>query len=466
MEWELITANLAGSVRREQLMGRDYLVAPLTLIVPGVLNGSQGPLYYPPEEIAKNASAWNGMPIVVYHPRRDGRDVSARDPEVLNRSGIGTVLRAKVDGKLTAEGWFDIRQTRRVDNRVLHMLEAGRAGEISTGLYTRNEPVENGEHDGRKYVAIARDYRPDHLAILPDQKGACSVDDGCGLNVNADNLPASAYAYAPDPDKPSTWKLRIDDAAHVGGAVAAIGKGFRGNKVSIPEKDLPAVKKKIKAAWLKFHKDKSAEDLPAILRNSRRKTMNEKQRKELIDSLVTNSCCWEEEDRETLNEFSDKKLTALKGQIDKETELTANIKKTKKELDDLKKKKTTEEDDDEKAKFPPTKNQEAVDLKPQTAEEWLAAAPKEIQDDLQFARNEKAKQRQSLVDRLVANVKEEARDAYAKRIQTFDLGALQDLALAIPEEKPATNWEGAAGAPVYNRKPSDNLVRMGLPGEY
>jgi hypothetical protein len=51
---ELLTANFAGKVRERRMGGRDYLVAPLSLIVPGVLNGSQGPLYYPEEEIARN----------------------------------------------------------------------------------------------------------------------------------------------------------------------------------------------------------------------------------------------------------------------------------------------------------------------------------------------------------------------------------------------------------------------------
>lgn len=33
--------------------------------------------------------------------------------------------------------------------------------------------------------AVARNHRPDHLAILPDQVGACSLADGAGLIRNA-----------------------------------------------------------------------------------------------------------------------------------------------------------------------------------------------------------------------------------------------------------------------------------------
>lgn len=91
-----------------------------------------------------------------------------------------------------------------------------------------------------------------------------------------ERLSASDYAYVPDPKKPSTWKLRIDDAHHVEGAIAALGKGYRGEKVVIPQRDLPAVKRKVLAAWRKFHgKD---EKPPSILTNG------------LGDSMYTRNC--------------------------------------------------------------------------------------------------------------------------------------------------------------------------------
>lgn len=77
-----------------------------------------------------------------------------------------------------------------------------------------------------------------------------------------EELKASYYAYTPDKEKPSTWKLRIDDARHVAAAVAALGKGLRGNKVDIPADDLEAVKKKVAKAYKKFFPDN---DLPEVL---------------------------------------------------------------------------------------------------------------------------------------------------------------------------------------------------------
>ena len=59
--------------------------------------------------------------------------------------------------------------------------------EVSTGLFTENVQA-NGVFGGKAYHAIATNYRPDHLAILPDQIGACSIEDGAGLlRVNVKN---------------------------------------------------------------------------------------------------------------------------------------------------------------------------------------------------------------------------------------------------------------------------------------
>lgn len=87
------------------------------------------------------------------------------------------------------------------------------------------------------------------------------------------SYPAGDYAYVPDATMPSTWKLRLTsapggnpDPAIVGAAVAALGKGFMGNKVQIPAADLEAVKKKVHAAWLKANPDKDPKkDMPSVI---------------------------------------------------------------------------------------------------------------------------------------------------------------------------------------------------------
>lgn len=67
------------------------------------------------------------------------------------------------------------------------------------------------------------------------------------------------FAYTPD-DIPSHWKLDISDREHVIAAKAALGKGFRGQKVRIPEKDLPAVISRVNAAAKKYGLSAIGED--------------------------------------------------------------------------------------------------------------------------------------------------------------------------------------------------------------
>jgi hypothetical protein len=72
--------------------------------------------------------------------------------------------------------------------------------------------------------------------------------------------PASDYAYVPDAEKPSTWKLRMSETrpgnitkAQLGRAAAAFSPGgFRGQKVQIPSGDVVKVKAKIRAAYAKL----------------------------------------------------------------------------------------------------------------------------------------------------------------------------------------------------------------------
>ena len=84
--------------------------------------------------------------------------------------------------------------------------------------------------------------------------------------------PRSDYAYTPSAE-PSTWKLRLTktpggspDPGIVGAAVAALGKGFRGNKVQIPDADLPAVRSRVRSAWKQANPDKGGEELSEVLK--------------------------------------------------------------------------------------------------------------------------------------------------------------------------------------------------------
>lgn len=86
-----------------------------------------------------------------------------------------------------------------------------------------------------------------------------------------EKYPSSAYAYVPDANKPSTWKLRLwespskkETIAQLGRAAAAFSKGgFRGKKVQLPADAVAKVKSKIRAAYKALGAKK--EDIPASI---------------------------------------------------------------------------------------------------------------------------------------------------------------------------------------------------------
>jgi hypothetical protein len=183
------------SIRYEQLEGKQHAVVPMVMLVEGVLNGSQGPLFYPAKEIQRSVAAWNGRPVVVYHPDFYGGGI-AGNPDVFNRQKVGTIFNAKyANGRLVAEAWIDIERADQVDGRVLDSIRSNRMMELSTGLFTDRDD-RTGAFNGRNYDGIATNYRPDHLALLPDTSGACSLADGCGL-LRVNELAEEVYVMPP-----------------------------------------------------------------------------------------------------------------------------------------------------------------------------------------------------------------------------------------------------------------------------
>lgn len=191
LEHVKLTFNTGSALRDEVLEGRSYCVAPMVMLTEGVHTGSQGALYYPKDELSKTPVVWNHKPIVVYHPEINGQGVSACSPEIVENQKVGIIFNTVFDGKLRAEAWFDKEKLPKVDNRIWEAIQKNEMVELSTGLFTDNTKTP-GSWNGEAYDAIAKNYRPDHLAILPDRIGACSIADGAGL-LQLNEEEASVY---------------------------------------------------------------------------------------------------------------------------------------------------------------------------------------------------------------------------------------------------------------------------------
>ena len=186
---ETVLANISGEVEQIKFLGEDYIVVPMTMIVEGVLNGSKGPYYYPESTIKNNPDAWNGMPIVLNHPQdSNGNYVSARYPDTLEKFGLGWVFNSTTsENRLTSKAYFNRNRLKQVRADLLQKLMNKEKEELSTGLFTAEIEENEGVYNSKKYVGVISSYTPDHLAILPDEKGACSLEDGCGINNSSVN---------------------------------------------------------------------------------------------------------------------------------------------------------------------------------------------------------------------------------------------------------------------------------------
>ncbi len=172
------TCNRIGHSTVRYHNGREYLVASVVLARAIVMNGSNGPIYYPARELRKDPKRWNNIPLTIGHPQQNGLLVSAK---VAGRH-VGFVDNVHYQADcLRGEAWIDIEST---PQTVLDRINSGKPTEVSTGLFTQVVP-ESGVHDSRSYKYRLVGFEPDHLAILIKQVGACSVADGCGMVANS-----------------------------------------------------------------------------------------------------------------------------------------------------------------------------------------------------------------------------------------------------------------------------------------
>ena len=176
-----ITAN-NYDIREETLNGRAQIVVPAVMMKEGVHSGSHGPIYHVPEELKRFTAAWDGIPVMIQHPEQDGVNVSANSPRVLE-TAVGRIFNTTYSDCLRAEVWIDVLKITSLDPDALAYIRQGRPLDVSVGVFTDEESTQ-GVWNGESYGSIARNYRPDHLALLPGATGACSWADGCGIRNN------------------------------------------------------------------------------------------------------------------------------------------------------------------------------------------------------------------------------------------------------------------------------------------
>lgn len=455
---QYITANIDGrGIRYDELDGRQFLVVPVAMLTEGVHVGSNGALFYPREELSKTPAVWNHKPIVVYHPEINGQGVSACDPAVINSRAVGLIMNtafvAKTQ-KLRAEAWLDVAKVRKVDSRIMDAIEKNQVMEVSTGLFTDNEATE-GEFNGEKYSAIARNYRADHLAILPDKVGACSIADGAGLlQLNEQSMvngmsfdqirrAIATVVYAKGDgyyveDVYRDFAVYSDGAGKLWKQVYAIVNGAA-SLVGDPEQVIRVTEYR--------SLDGSFVGNTAPERNPLKKESKTMDKKTLIDKLVGNAKSGiKETDREALALLSETALQSMVTNAEGQPAATT----------------VTEEPAATTVTEAPAAPPPAANQKPVTMEEYVSAAPAELRDVLISSLNVHNQHKQELVAKITAN---KANVFTPEQLGAKSLGELQAiaaLAATAPGLVPVPSYFGAA-QPIANAGTSTAETPLGLP---
>lgn len=186
----ILNAVKNNQVRREERDGIMFLVVNGVAIIEGVLNGYLVPM----EEFGAFVMDWNGVDVSINHPEDQSGSLRVPHPDV---QVVGRFYNAVIDEankRLIGEFWLNEAALNASDEGrlILNAIENGKTLEVSTGYFASAE-MRPGRLGNKVYVGIHRNIHPDHIALLPNDVGACSVDAGCGLNRNIQNRDFSVH---------------------------------------------------------------------------------------------------------------------------------------------------------------------------------------------------------------------------------------------------------------------------------
>ncbi|WP_314154584.1 DUF2213 domain-containing protein [Rouxiella badensis] len=183
----------ASNISTTTINGQEHYVirGAVPIVDDIVMNGG----LYPAEEINNSYQTMEGKLMPLPHPMVDGKYVSANDPRAINAYHVGAWAQnvSKSGDQVVMDVYINkaVAETKPDGKRLINRLDEMIAGtntdpiHLSTGLLT-NKEKKSGESKEKKYTWIARNMQFDHIAILLDEPGAGTPEEGVGMFVNAD----------------------------------------------------------------------------------------------------------------------------------------------------------------------------------------------------------------------------------------------------------------------------------------
>lgn len=193
------TAVNAAKIRTEKRNGREVMVIPSATLPDDVVMNN---IRYPAAAIAASYRSLERSLAPLGHPKaNDGGFLSAKDPEAINTYHIGAFNEnvRKENGRVLMDKVIDLSLANATEGgrRVLEAIKKGGPIHTSTGLIATLKELEN-DSDAKFEV---EDMVFDHDAILLDEPGAATPDQGVGMLVNGQKIEVINSDYVDQVDR-------------------------------------------------------------------------------------------------------------------------------------------------------------------------------------------------------------------------------------------------------------------------
>ncbi|WP_341857297.1 DUF2213 domain-containing protein [Escherichia coli] len=183
----------ASNISTTTINGQEHYVirGAVPIVDDIVMNGG----LYPAEEINNSYQTMERKLMPIGHPMVNGKYVSANDPQAVNDYYAGAWAQnvSKASDKVVMDVYVNkaVAEAKPDGKRLIQRLDdmiTGNNAEpihVSTGLLL-NKEQKAGESKGKKHYWVAHNMQFDHIAILLDEPGTGTPEEGVGMFVNAD----------------------------------------------------------------------------------------------------------------------------------------------------------------------------------------------------------------------------------------------------------------------------------------
>lgn len=216
----LSVINKSSKITKEIINNKEhYIIRDVVPVIDDVVMNNG---LYPKDEIDKSYKSINGNLMPIGHPNINGQFVSASHAKAINEyyGGAWAENVRKEQDKVLLDCYVDIEFARNHEKgkQLLERLDAMFNGEdvspihISTGLIL-NKIYKTGKSKGKQYDWVATNMQFDHVAILLNEQGAATPEEGVGMFVNSEGEYQIEYASLNENLTPSIQNI-ISNAIH------------------------------------------------------------------------------------------------------------------------------------------------------------------------------------------------------------------------------------------------------------